>query len=555
MSKWEYRCGNEVSAAHTLRFSYCPIVLILKPGEHLHIGKGRFHAFRKLGPETLPDDDCHSELRKEMHLALNLEELATCVNFSIAWDWSFLGCTPAGINREMTTTLEMALRNRKLSKPKHSLAIPKLCLLACCKSSIAALRSGRSTFGINTTIDTRAEQRHRNILKGLLPTLEFVISQEQETFRTSGSDQVSHELRPHSWENPVVFPLDPYGNSDYFCKICFQELSNTYLHCSGCEDLLKKDFNICAECHSASRHRQFVVMNDKDYTVDSSLNHTGAFSQTNPSCGKCKVKERCGSCLRGRSCCCICHESFTIQQRMWNCETLSDMLEAAKKLVGGDNIPFYAEVIPRLEEARFSKDIETLHVEQVAFFGNSFGPADHLDISAESLALTTPLATVEFPSTSGTKFAVEFSARELKEFITNARNSQDVNCIPGMQHDVALQLFRNFSDCEETELMEGVTEGTLRFSRRELDIIAFAIMQALAGVPSPCPGRLSTSVRGDWGAAAWHLMPYRDRKSVIDKFYKRTTSNIEDKLPLKNAEYINHLQSKVASLFASAAKK
>jgi hypothetical protein len=44
---------------------------------------------------------------------------------------------------------------------------------------------------------------------------------------------------------------------------------------NGCEDILKKDFNVCVDCHSDSRH-QFFVMCDEDDSVDSSLNHTGA---------------------------------------------------------------------------------------------------------------------------------------------------------------------------------------------------------------------------------------------------------------------------------------
>ena len=491
-----------------------------------------------------------------MHLSLNPGELATCVNFSIAWDWSFLGYTPDGINREMTATLEFALRNRKLSKPKQSLAIPKLCLLACCKSSIAALRPEGSTFGIKTTIDARAEQRHRSILEGLLPTLEFVLSQEEDAFPTSGSDQASHEWRPHTWENPVVFPLDPYGNSDYFCKICFQELSNSYLHCSGCEDLLKKDFNICAECHSASRHHQFVVMNDKDDGFDSSLNHTGAFSHMSP-CGKCIATELCGSCRRGRRCCCICHEFFTPQQRMWNCTTLSDVLKAAREIVAGENLRFYSEVMPRLQEARFSKDIETVHVDHVTFFGKAIRPTDHLDISPEALALTTPLTNVTLPAIAATKFSFKFSPIRLKEFITNARETRDVNGIPGIGPDVALQLFRNFSDCEDAEMSEGVSEGTLKFSQRELDIIAFAALQARDEIPCPFPRPYGKAVRAHWGDAAWRLMPYRPIKTLVDKFYKRTSQNLEDRFQgaFENGEYKNHLENRVSTLFASVAEK
>ena len=165
----------------------------------------------------LADDDCHSDLRKEVHSTLRMDKsaFATLVNVSVAWDWSFLGWTPEGINREMAATLVCALRNWKFRK--LNLAIPKLCLLSCCKSSIAAIRLEGSVFGMDSTNDNGLQQQHCNILKGLLPTLEFVVSREQDAFRASGSSIHSwNQVRPHSWENPAVFLIDPHGNTDYF---------------------------------------------------------------------------------------------------------------------------------------------------------------------------------------------------------------------------------------------------------------------------------------------------------------------------------------------------
>lgn len=68
--------------------SYCPSVFILKPGQHLHINKGRLHAFRKLTIEPLPDSDCHADLRSTLIQQITdrgetLDDL--CI--SIAYDW------------------------------------------------------------------------------------------------------------------------------------------------------------------------------------------------------------------------------------------------------------------------------------------------------------------------------------------------------------------------------------------------------------------------------------------------------------------------------------
>ena len=49
--------------------SFCPVLLTLKPGEHIHIGKSRIHAFRKVDfKETLDANDCHCEMRKELKI-------------------------------------------------------------------------------------------------------------------------------------------------------------------------------------------------------------------------------------------------------------------------------------------------------------------------------------------------------------------------------------------------------------------------------------------------------------------------------------------------------
>ena len=45
---------------------YCPTVCIVKPGQLIHINKGRLHAFRKMSISPLPDDDCHKDLREAL---------------------------------------------------------------------------------------------------------------------------------------------------------------------------------------------------------------------------------------------------------------------------------------------------------------------------------------------------------------------------------------------------------------------------------------------------------------------------------------------------------
>ena len=542
----------------------------------------------------LPEDDCHFDLRKQVHAELQKNNVAveTLVNVSLAWDWSYLGQSAEGINREMTSTLEFALRNRNLHKPKQSLAIPKLCLISSCETSIAALGTRGSTFGMATENNDSSEQRHRNILKGLLPTLEFVVAQEEEACRkaqTSGTATAKHKTWPHSWENPVFFPLDPYGNSDYSCKICLQELANTYMHCDGCEELLKKDFNVCIECYFDSKHCKFFDMN-KDKSMDSALNHTGAFSRKKRINCNCEGRVACVNCENCRKCSCTCHHSFTLQQRMWNCDKLFKMRAQAKKIVGDDNIEHFDEVQPRLQEARLAKEVVDskmpadgtpnwkrrktnsvasspadknlqLMFQTYTYAERESEPTGHLDVVPGALAFTALLPRLELPFLSGTIFTSSMDAHELQEFVTKAIDSPDTDAVlaligKGTARTNALQLFRNFCDCDKLEYSLRPKKATLvRFSPRERDIIAYAVLLAREGMPCPAyPDKVLTAA---WGTVAWQLMPYRPRQCVVDKFSVRSgTRNYVDILEkvLASEDYLKHLRSKVAILFKSVLK-
>lgn len=78
--------------------SYLPIRLILKPGEHLHIGASRLHCFRKATNGQLPVTDCHFKLHSALLQELkeqNKEGISsqTFVAFSYTWDFVYTGVT------------------------------------------------------------------------------------------------------------------------------------------------------------------------------------------------------------------------------------------------------------------------------------------------------------------------------------------------------------------------------------------------------------------------------------------------------------------------------
>lgn len=107
------------SLSLTLAFlSYCPILLTLRPGEHLHINKGRIHAFRKVDwYKELNADDCHFEMRKKLQNDLGEGKRDNrCV--SLAWDWINKGRTSLGVARELSTSVKA--HNRKASSNRSN---------------------------------------------------------------------------------------------------------------------------------------------------------------------------------------------------------------------------------------------------------------------------------------------------------------------------------------------------------------------------------------------------------------------------------------------------
>jgi hypothetical protein len=259
----------------------------LKPGDLIHINKGRLHAFRKLSPCKLPDSDCHAIQRKRLveETGMNGKE-TMCI--SVAWDWMNRGVTACGISREFCTVLEGSIRNRK--SLVISLAIPELCLLQ------------MATFLPGDTIDTRdddsflvapSKKSEKSVLykpstqvvcQGILPGLQYLANEHKNAFGDGPNDSLEKGERlsiatfPDAQENPAVCPLDPYGNTDFHCKLCRRELSNVYFHCDGCEELLNKDFNICQDCYRQKEFMHNIQMHPSNPKRRATLNHTGEFS-------------------------------------------------------------------------------------------------------------------------------------------------------------------------------------------------------------------------------------------------------------------------------------
>jgi hypothetical protein len=306
--------------------NYCPSVFILTAGQHVHINKGRLHAFRKLTPETLPIEDCHCELRRTMIEEKSLtNKLPTCV--SIAWDWQFGGVHAEGIHRESIAILESALLVDKKDGCK-CLAIPKASLLALGRQVILPESSGRSAHQqqqqslidnsiIGRGFDGDAKPSvidNTSVARGILPALRFLVKSNVEVLTSAVGEGATSSDKENNMRrgkvtvadvsdcniNPLESTVEPDGD-DYFCKLCYSELASLYFHCDGCEDHLRKDFNICVDCHQHEKWKRNYQMCPNDAQRKSTINHTGNMPFQRASTNRCPCKNEglctvCGFC-------------------------------------------------------------------------------------------------------------------------------------------------------------------------------------------------------------------------------------------------------------------
>jgi hypothetical protein len=151
-------------------------------------------------------------------------------------------------------------------------------------------------------------------------------------------DRIHVRIKPQCWEDPSEFPLDPYGEADFFCKICFKELANLYYHCDGCEQLLRKDFNICLSCHSEKRYKARTTMHTEVDQLVSTVHHMGDFiGDTKRGCKE-TIGRKCESCGYCTCCSCKCHTNFTVSFRFFTQEDEEDLFTRVQDEVRTNDI-------------------------------------------------------------------------------------------------------------------------------------------------------------------------------------------------------------------------
>jgi hypothetical protein len=116
----------------------------------------------------------------------------------------------------------------------------------------------------------------------------------------------------------------------FFCKVCCTELSNHYMHCLGCENILQKDFNICSNCHKLGCYKSFFQMHQTNGEGLSTVNHTGSAPNTQCQCEN--VVDECIFCEKCTACC-TCHQRFTLHYRFMTLKQEQELLEKSRSIV------------------------------------------------------------------------------------------------------------------------------------------------------------------------------------------------------------------------------
>jgi hypothetical protein len=262
----------------------------------------------------------------------------------------YTGINSEGINREVVATLECTSLN-KLNK-KMALAIPKTAILHIAKTLEANLSLSRSST------EAEAEADHEKI-KAILPAFRHIVDLDSQVLKKQKG--VIQSIIPISSEDLESTELDPYGS--YFCKLCYTELFNSFMHCDGCESLLGRDFNLCIQCHQEETFKDFHQMNptSEDDHV-STMNHTGEMA----SICNCEIKGRkqvkcAGSnCSKCPHCSCQCHTSFTHKRRFYTNDALRELLKVLEESIEGSDIQYSKETEVRLKLTADREDVKAL---------------------------------------------------------------------------------------------------------------------------------------------------------------------------------------------------
>lgn len=261
----------------------------------------------------------------------------------------FAGVTAEGINRELAYTLESAALCRQHGV--RALAPIELGVLALLQGlGLEADNQLDMPFlpGVALPGEDTASQNRLTLLRGMLPSIRHVVEMNidaESYLRSLPKKALAFADTPDMSCNMETSSVDPRAN-DFYCKLCWAELSNIYLHCNGCENLLNSDFNVCVSCFQKQRHTTFHQINKKIDAKLTFFNHvnTTMAKKCNGSC----VSE-CLKCKGCPSCKCKCHSKFTVHYRTILVRDAVSLLDKLDNEVQSNRVSYHSETVTRLK--------------------------------------------------------------------------------------------------------------------------------------------------------------------------------------------------------------
>jgi hypothetical protein len=282
----------------------------------------------------------------------------------------FWGFDKEGINREVASTLECAALCR--DNQCKSLAIPETVLLF----TAMLLADGseeedetKSFLSCFTKISRKQVGIDRmEILTGIMPSLRYIQKRDKKAFECSKNEnrgaihqgiKLKMAGKPDAFHDPLTYPTDPYG-CDYFCKLCNQELSNSYFHCNGCEVILNRDFNICSQCYIEGRYLRKIQTHPTSNKWYADVNHVGD-AQKSLKSRACLCKAGlCRNCNEGycKQCSCKCHKVFLNNFRFIDGTSVELVLEKCEARVSNSDVKYSRETEARLHRRPYKQPCE-----------------------------------------------------------------------------------------------------------------------------------------------------------------------------------------------------
>jgi hypothetical protein len=277
----------------------------------------------------------------------------------------FWGFNKEGVNREVSSTLECAALCR--DNQCKSLAVPETVLLL---TAMSLAEEKEKEENSSTLLSFVAEPKRKQfcidqaeILSGIMPSLRYIQRRDKIAVESSTMEKLDpihsgmslkRADKPDAFHDPMQYPTDPYG-SDYFCKICNQELSNSYFHCNGCEVILNRDFNICSQCYSEGRYLARFQTHPTSNKWYSDVNHIGD-TQNSLKSRWCPCHAGvCRNCKEGycKQCSCKCHKVFLNNFRFIDGSSVECVLEKCEARISGSEVKYSRETEARLHRLPF----------------------------------------------------------------------------------------------------------------------------------------------------------------------------------------------------------